>query len=111
MARPFRTPVVTEWSRLVTFTSTSAATAAAFGFSIASSVDGFRVLPPSYRRRMVRTCPECGGDLTDLEPGAEMGSRPISDGAGVQTPRRVVGKILNSTDPDHLSVHGLPRFQ
>lgn len=26
---------------------------------------------------MQRACPECGGDLDDLEPEAEMGSRPV----------------------------------
>lgn len=25
---------------------------------------------------MVKTCPECGGDLIDLEPESEMGSVP-----------------------------------
>lgn len=32
-------------------------------------------LAPSSR--MVKPCPECGGDLIDLEPEAEMGSRPV----------------------------------
>ncbi|MGZ4688813.1 MAG: hypothetical protein ACXV8R_10765 [Acidimicrobiia bacterium] len=26
---------------------------------------------------MIRACPECGGDLIDLEPEAEMGSKPV----------------------------------
>lgn len=35
----------------------------------------------SHTRRtlasMLKRCPECGGELIDLEPAAEIGSRPV----------------------------------
>jgi hypothetical protein len=43
---------------------------------VAAQVSRRRVLFPRDDRRMVRVCPECGVDLMDLEPAAELGSKP-----------------------------------